>query len=86
MFYSQKDTPLSLVDLIHSSTISAFAKAGGLDDTFIEVGTFLDWKILSPSKDERVCDKHDIHVIPFYVCVFSTMGFHLPLVVFKIVF
>lgn len=80
----QEDTQLSWMDLVYSSITSVFAKPGSLDDVFIQVGLSSDWGIMMPSYDERIYDKYDACVIPFYACTFSTMGIRLPLTVFKV--
>lgn len=80
----QEDTQLSRMDLVYSSTTSVFTKPGSLDDLFIQVGFSSDWGIMILSYGERIYDKYDAYVIPFYECTFSTMGIRLPLIVLKV--
>lgn len=81
---SLKNTPFSWMELIYSSNVFAFAEAGGLDDTFTEVGSSSNRGSLSLFEQERICDKYGGGIIPFYGCVFSTLGLRLPFTIFEI--
>lgn len=81
---SQKDILFSLIDPIYFSIAFVFAKQGRLDSAFTEVDLSSDWGIMSPSEDEIICDKYGVCVIPFYDCVFLTMGLYLPFTAFEI--
>lgn len=55
---------------VYSSTVCAFVKISGLNDSFTKVSLSFDWRILSRYEDERICDKNDTFSTPFYECVF----------------
>lgn len=80
---SQKDVPYYWMD-IYFSTISVFAKVGGLDGAFINVDPFSYWGILSLFKDERTCNKYDDCTFPFYERTFSVVGVRLAFHAFDI--
>lgn len=67
------------MDHVYSSTVYAFSKPNGLDNAFTKVILSSDQGTLSPFEDERMCDKYDGCINPFYECVFSAMGLRLPL-------
>lgn len=73
----KKDITSSWMDPVYSSTTSIFSKQYGLEGAFTEVGLSSDWGTMSPSEDERICDKYGACVIPFYDCAFSLMGIRL---------
>lgn len=72
------------MDHIYFSIVYTFTKPGFLDDAFIKVGLSSDWGTLSPSKDERICDKYGSCIVPFYKCVIFTMPHCLPFTTFEI--
>lgn len=80
---SQKDVPYYWMD-VYYSTISAFAKVGGLDGAFINVDPSSYWGILSLFEDERTCNKYDDFTIPFYEHTFSVVGVCLSFHAFDI--
>lgn len=80
----QNNTSSSWVDYVYSSTIYAIAKVGGFYDVFTEVSSSSSWGILSPSEDDRICDKYGDCVIPFHGCTFSVMSLCLSFTAFEI--
>lgn len=72
----QKNARSSWVDFVYTSVVSFFAREGNLDETFLDVGPFMNWGVLAPSKNERICSEYGDCVNPFYERIFSILPFN----------
>lgn len=63
---SNDDTYTFWVDLVSSLNVSAFVREGGLDGSFLDVGTSSNWGVLIVDEDKRVCSEYPKWAIPFY--------------------
>lgn len=60
-------------------TTYVFSNKEFLDNTFIEVSDSSVWGVLPPESDKGLCSKYEWCVFPIYKCLFSRIGFLIPI-------
>lgn len=80
---SQQNAQYLWVDYVYSSTISIFAKECNLDEEFLEVGSSLDWGVLTFNENERICSEHVNSDITFMNALSLFLVFARPWLLFR---